>query len=1358
MPKACFGFTFLLALFLLSLPVAAFDVLEMTPNFATRVTRTTTVVTVTFDEAVDPATVDETSFSIVTFPLGDPVAGGISFTGEDTVVFTPSASWTWGQRYQLVITEDVLSLVGKPFLGSLPFDGVFVANIPNDYSPPNFDPYNPPAFRATYNQASPFLGYNPFDPEGPAEPWQIPGMNVTGAWKYTTGSPDILIALVDTGISHYHDNEFRRNIFINVGELPLPNIEGDPCDEYDCNEDGRFNVEDYRYDDRLGAPGNRDAYQLIQTFSDGFDDDANGFVDDISGWDFLRNVNEALDTAALPLGNHGHWQAREIVSEGNNSVGGYVGACPNCMIIPLRASTGLFYDFGMLAASIRYANAMGASVISHAGANFTWSRQGQQEVIDAYDAGTVAVGVTCDALSFHHWMPYAGEDAIAVKSMIPLPPAHFPDGFEGEDYAFTESWCTGYGSHTMLAVPSGSECTSEAVASLSGLFALLFSYAHEQGIDLEADEAKQILTMTAYDIQDRCFSFIQLSQPCLPGPDATYGYGRPDMEAAMRAVGDVDRGLPSKIPPVVRITAPEWWTTFDPAADDAIDVTGRISARTYPLTWSVQIAPGHQPAEEEFVTVDYGDATSSVEGLITTFQVAEYIDPEWAARPIDGLFAFDATLRVQAAYEALDGALVVGESRKTISVHTDADPDNGLVPGFPLWIGASGESSPLLYDLDGDPDRRMEIIFGTGAGELVVLKFDEGLGTWANLPGFPMDLSGDDPLYRAGIFASVAVGDLFSDSTPEIVAATLGGKVYAIDPNNGGTFLPGFPVSANPVDPSSVLGYGQGNGFMSSPVLADLDLDGVLEIIAGSLDQKMYAWKPAPSPGSATPLPGWPVFCRSDQGLVPRDKVCNGSDIPFAIFGTPAVGILDPRHPDPQISQRLSVLVPTSEECPGGDRDSGRLYAIYHDGMNHPGGPFLPNWPATPLQGSSVLPFFNIIGGISGSPAVWTAGEKTTIAVGAMVWVPQILRYSVDGFEIEHLEGSLSINAAGSPCLSALDPTEDPIYLQPAIGLLQLTPGGLKAIKSVVNGFKLDPPYRKVVRAKYGDLPLLIQPVTGDLDGDGMREIIGGTGDYLVHAHRKNGREIAGWPKYTQKWTLASPAVGDIDADGMVEVVSHTREGYLYAWESLGETCPDGEPNSDWPRFHHDERNTGYHGADTLPPARVTDLTAAETPNGSLLLEFTAPGDDWWCGRASNYTVRLDADGSIDLSDWNSFQAAPGVALTPGPEYGGDSATFEISTVTAQRIALIAVDNEGHRSRISNVAEVAPYVPGDDDDDDDDDDDNNDDNDDDDDDDDTVGDDDDANDDDDDTDDDADNDRADADNGADTANDTGCGC
>ena len=100
-----------------------------------------------------------------------------------------------------------------------------------------------------------------------------------------------------------------------------------------------------------------------------------------------------------------------------------------------------------------------------------------------------------------------------------------------------------------------------------------------------------------------------------------------------------------------------------------------------------------------------------------------------------------------------------------------------------------------------------------------------------------------------------------------------------------------------------------------------------------------------------------------------------------------------------------------------------------------------------------------------------------------------------------------------------------------------------------------------------------------------------------------------------------------------------TNEGILYAWESEGIACAEDRPNSDWPRFQHDERNTGFYGADMLPPARIVDLDVWARGGGRVELVFTAPGDDWGCGRTSAYDVRFITD-RADLGDPDVFAGA----------------------------------------------------------------------------------------------------------------------
>ena len=1266
----------------------AMDVVGQFPTFGSNMVPTTAPLQVVFDQSLQTESVDDDSFYVTLLNEGEHVAGSISFTSTnqaaDTVVFQPGAPWAWGARYRVHISGSVVSVGGDPFTGGLPDNGIFAANIPNDFVIPVYDPEDP---FGVFVGSTDLMGFNPLDPEADAEPWQITGSNITGAWKYTTGSPDVVIAILDDGIRAYDDPETRRAFFLNSGELPLPNVNGNPCADYDCNGDGRFDVDDYAADNRVFASGPVSVPDLLGAFSDGMDDDGNGLPDDICGWDFYRGSNLVLGITVYDLGTHGQGQLGHIASRGDNGIGSVPGVCPECMILPIRASDNIIYNYNLVAAGVEYAASMGASAINFAGVNFTWSDNAHQTVQDAYENGTLLVAASGDEMTYHHWMPACGEDVMNLKSIFSLVPIELMEFLNLELFGFTETFCTNYGPHVHLAVQTANWCTSDATALTSGMVGLMFSYAAQQGIDLEAGEAKQLLTMTAYDIDSHCASIVNLLGVCREGHDEHFGYGRPDLQRALMGLGDPDFDIDPGIPPVVRIEEPLWWQTFDPTETLDLDIAGEISSRVTPFQWRVQMAPGHQPPEDLFVTLEAGSSDSAIDGIIATVHPYEVVTDEWASGVPENQHTFEVTLRVQAFYDAGE-SMVLGESRKTLSLHVD----ESLVPGFPLWIGASGESPPVLYDLDGDADNRLEIVLGTGAGFVEALKYDEASGEFRDLPGFPVDITGDDSWVDDSIFGSVAVGDLEGDGIPEIVAATVRGSIYVIDPDaaaDGGPVWEGFPVSTDVPDNTDAISYGYGNGFMTSPVLADLDNDGMLEIVAASMDQKVYAWKPVGSKGLPERLPGWPVLARSLEDNVPKDKVCRNNGLPSPILGTPAVGVLDPGHDDSNISQYPSVVVSTNEACGSFPFADTRLYAIFHNGSEHRIGPFLPGWPATPTAPFSDMLPIPIIAGASASPAVYAGEDGAVIVPGTTGWFPQLVRYSGGRLTEKDIPILISINAIGSPSISSLWSDGDMQLVLPVTGAVRVDELGFQLLNSRIIALNLEEPHKNVLESEVEDIPMLASSVVADLDNDGEREVIAGTGGYLVHAFSTDGTEAEGWPKWTHKWVMATPAVGDIDADGKLEVVAHTREGWLYAWETDGAACVDGEPNSDWRRFHHDERNTGFYGTDALPPSRVTDLQAEALEGDIVEFGFTAPGDDWNCGKAGSYDVRYATDDSVDLSDPEQFAAAPSVPDVPHPATAGDRQMFEVDAPGALQIAMRAIDEAGNVSRISNTVELS---------------------------------------------------------------------
>src|SRR5262249_20265058 len=145
----------------------------------------------------------------------------------------------------------------------------------------------------------------------PAELFGVRGMSVDLAWQVTTGRPAGLIAVLDSGIK-WDDvgamHDLARKIHINRGELPLPRDAAGHTkpessaggaflnpDPYDLNDDGVFDVSGYANDARVqdrNGNGLLDPEDLIRTFSDGTDDDGNGYVDDIAGWNFLDDDND----------------------------------------------------------------------------------------------------------------------------------------------------------------------------------------------------------------------------------------------------------------------------------------------------------------------------------------------------------------------------------------------------------------------------------------------------------------------------------------------------------------------------------------------------------------------------------------------------------------------------------------------------------------------------------------------------------------------------------------------------------------------------------------------------------------------------------------------------------------------------------------------------------------------------------------------------------------------------------------------------------------------------------------------------------------------------------------------------------
>ncbi len=99
----------------------------------------------------------------------------------------------------------------------------------------------------------------------------------------------------------------------------------------------------------------------------------------------------------------------------------------------------------------------------------------------------------------------------------------------------------------------------------------------------------------------------------------------------------------------------------------------------------------------------------------------------------------------------------------------------------------------------------------------------------------------------------------------------------------------------------------------------------------------------------------------------------------------------------------------------------------------------------------------------------------------------------------------------------------------------------------------------------------------GDLDDDGVSEIVIGSGDGKVYALNDDGTSVAGWPYAAGGAVTASPAIGDLDNDGTLEIAIASQNNVLHVVSENG--------GLRWQRYF-----TEYTFARTPSPA-FADLT-----------------------------------------------------------------------------------------------------------------------------------------------------------------------
>jgi MYXO-CTERM domain-containing protein len=1144
------------------------------------------------------------------------------------------------------------------------------------------------------------------------------GMSVDLAWRLTIGDPSILIAITDSGIQWENDDLIDK-VYLNYKELknhkPL-HSDGTACGGagemagFDCNGDGILTVSDYKDTPTLtpaasaGHPlGDRngngvlDAGDLILNFSDGVDDDGNGYVDDIAGWDFMKDDNDPYDDTRY---GHGTGEARDSVAATNNMKGD-AGVCPNCRFVPMRTGDSFITDVTSFGKAVIYATDNGARIIQCALGTINNNRFAQAALDYAYQNNVLAVTSMADENSRHHNMPATNNHTLTVHAI-----QYDASSLQEATTFFGFHPCSNYGGQNMLS-GSGSSCSSEATGKLAGIAGLLYSAALKYNLSppLTPGEAASIFFTTTDDVDvpesQKLGAQYKWSQP---GFDQRFGYGRINANKAVEAIRD------GKIPPAVDLTSPTWFTVlYKDQVQGPVPILGTVSAtRANSYDMVVEWAPGVQPLDNEFKPIQAEetnvkpDVVMGKDSPLASFDIRS-IDPKHK-RDVDSPegendTAITVRVRATAHYGGTIGD-VRGEARRTYYVESDPT----LVKGFPIYLADSGEGSPKMVDLDGDGVR--DLVYATSGGVLHAYKI--GAAGPTELPGFPFKASPEDglvspaptpstpvylaaPAYASGaVDASTAgepfaiapaIADLDGDGKPEIVLSTWSGTIYVV--GSDGALKSGWPKRL-PQVPSCTHDAGQprvdpcmdeetriARGAFAAPVLADMDKDGKLEIIQAAFDGKVYVFH-----ADGTPLDGWPVDVHYAGKLTEEPKRNR-------ILTTPAIADFN--------GDGIPDLLVGSNEKLGSGGQAGALHLIDGRGTKAPA-LNMPNWPVTvtsfqlfPLVAEGV-PNSGVIGTFEGVQAAVMHGNATLPLILPVDPGPQgqlnetppnAIPQRPDPFHVGKTLKGVDPAAIFGPLSKAETPnTMLPLFAQPSLGDIDqdgvpdvVASGGSLNLainlqssggNTGLNGDHLLSIWSGKTGAMLPASPMVLEDFTffnsqviADLDGDDYPEVITGSGGYFLHAFDGCGREPKSWPKFTGHWIISTPAVGDLDGDGKLEVAIGTRDGWLYAWHT------DGTDKNiiEWESFHHDNRNTG--NLDTGLEQGTKGRKAAKPLVASMCKEPAS------AGTGGN-------DGG------NKFEARGGCACTAGEE---DRAPLGGAAAALVGLGLFAARRRSGRAR-----------------------------------------------------------------------------
>ncbi|PWI48564.1 hypothetical protein CEE45_05850 [Candidatus Heimdallarchaeota archaeon B3_Heim] len=305
------------------------------------------------------------------------------------------------------------------------------------------------------------------------------GIRLIGAdkvWHITQGSPEVVVAVLDTGLNTSH-LDLQNILWNNPGEDP----------------------------------------------NNGIDDDSNGYIDDSHGWDFVHQNNDpfSLLEAEPSLQNHGTHVVGTIAAQMNNY--GVIGVAPDVSIMPLRVvnESDLNPDI-IVAEAINYATANGADIISMSIGiydeeitNATSYQLVESALARAYAENVLIVAAAGNWNEVNPIRPANDNHVIAVGAIS--------ETKDLADFSNHGAEIVAPGVLVKSTIPYNgfgtSSGTSMATPHVSGALALLKSFNQS----LTNNDLRELIRDSAVDLGD-------------PGYDGDFGYGLINVTKAMEII------------------------------------------------------------------------------------------------------------------------------------------------------------------------------------------------------------------------------------------------------------------------------------------------------------------------------------------------------------------------------------------------------------------------------------------------------------------------------------------------------------------------------------------------------------------------------------------------------------------------------------------------------------------------------------------------------------------------------------------------------------------------------------------------------------------------------------------------------